>query len=72
MSKKTVTRCVCHKRTFVEIKQIAFKKGINSVEELMKFQISCCGCGLCKPYIAKMFLTGETAFAPEQPEFEDQ
>lgn len=66
-----VTRCVCHNRTFVELKQIAIEKGINSVEELMNFQISCCGCGLCKPYINKMFRTGETAFVPEEPEPED-
>ncbi len=70
--KKTVTRCVCHKRKFSELKQIAFVKKIKSVEGFQQLRLAGCGCGICRPYISKMLRTGETAFVPGDVEAEDQ
>lgn len=37
---------------------------MNSLEELIEENISSTKCQLCKPYLEKMFETGETSFDP--------
>ncbi|SMO75674.1 hypothetical protein [Gracilimonas mengyeensis] len=64
MSSYSVTRCICHKRNFEEIKEFAEQQSFSSVEELQAEQFCSCGCGLCIPYIEMMFETGRTEFEP--------
>lgn len=55
---RPVTKCVCKCVSFAELK-IA---GIASLEEAAE-RFGCGqGCGSCKPYIAEMLETGDTAF----------
>lgn len=62
-----VTRCVCHDRTFDEIKTYARKNNISSVKELQARKICSCGCQMCAPYVALVLKTGETFFEPGAP-----
>ncbi len=64
MSQFKVSRCICHKRDFTEIKEYAEENGYGSVEELQSDKFCSCSCGLCIPYIELMFETGETKFEP--------
>jgi NAD(P)H-nitrite reductase large subunit len=64
MSRYLVNRCICHSRSFKEIKAYAEESGITSVEELQAEDFCSCGCGLCIPYIELMFETGDTKFEP--------
>ncbi len=72
MRRRTVTRCVCHKRKFTELKQLAYVQKLNSVEDMMALRLAGCGCGICRPYIAKMLRTGEVEFAPGDVDVEDR
>ncbi len=62
--KKNVNKCVCHKRTFTELKEISEQNGYATCNEL--FAAGLCGgnCSMCKPYIEKTFVPGETEFFP--------
>ena len=60
---RPVRRCVCHDRTFVELKRLAEEKGLTTVEEIGAATGCGTSCGLCRPYLARMLQTGETAFA---------
>lgn len=62
-----VTKCVCHDRSFEEIKEFARKNRLDSVEELQARQICSCGCHMCAPYVELMLETGETSFEPRAP-----
>lgn len=64
MPKRTVDKCICHDKSFEEIKQYASEKNIQSVEELRSARFCSCGCGLCGPYVEMVLDTGETAFEP--------
>lgn len=64
MPNRTVNRCICHDKTFEEIKEYADDNNIRSVEELRWDNYCSCGCGLCSPYIEIVLETGETAFEP--------
>ncbi len=57
-----VTRCVCFERTFRELREIALRTGSNSLEELQEHVAFGKKCGLCRPYVRLMLLTGKTAF----------
>lgn len=56
-----VTRCICQKITFDQLKAHVDQSGVG-LEELQ--QETGCGliCGLCTPYISRMLETGETSF----------
>lgn len=56
-----IKKCVCFDTTFAHLKEAEIK----SLEEAA--QRFGCGtnCGLCKPYIQKMIVTGETEFSIE-------
>lgn len=58
-----IDRCICHKITFSEIKEIAIDQGLTSVEEVIEEKIACTNCKLCYPYIELIFETGETEFS---------
>jgi NAD(P)H-nitrite reductase large subunit len=64
MSRFTVSKCICHKKDFSEIKLYVEKNDISSVSELQEQNYCSCGCGLCVPYIELMLETGETSFEP--------
>jgi bacterioferritin-associated ferredoxin len=56
-----VTRCVCHRLSFDDLKAVAASQGIGYDE--LKRQTRCAsGCGMCEPYIRLMLITGETSF----------
>lgn len=67
MALNTVTKCICHKRTFEEIKGYALKNGYTRVEQLQKDKICSCSCGLCIPYVEITLATGQTEFQPGEP-----
>ncbi|MFH5831250.1 hypothetical protein ACG2F4_06150 [Halalkalibaculum sp. DA3122] len=64
MSKYTVEKCICHKRTFQEIKDYARRKGYQDVKSLQAEKYCSCQCGFCIPYIEMVLETGETVFEP--------
>jgi bacterioferritin-associated ferredoxin len=64
MSQFSVSKCICHKKDFSEIKAYVEENEITSVRELQDQKYCCCGCGLCAPYIELMLKTGETTFEP--------
>lgn len=64
MAYNNVTKCICHNRSFGEIKKYATEQDISSVEELINRDYCSCGCGLCTPYVEMVLETGETEFTP--------
>lgn len=64
MSTQAVTRCICHDRSFVEIKKYAEEHDVSTLEELQIKKYCSCGCGLCSPYVELMLKTGKTIFEP--------
>lgn len=55
---RPVRRCVCFNVTFATLKA----EGVDSLEEAAR-RFGCgTKCGTCRPYIAEMIRTGETAF----------
>lgn len=63
-SKYKVKKCICHERTFEEIKTYAETNGYSKVEQLQNDEYCSCQCGLCAPYVELMLKTGETVFEP--------
>lgn len=61
---KSVTKCVCKRVTFAEVKVIAAEKELQTLEALMEEKICGTGCGMCRLYIKKMLITGEVEFSP--------
>lgn len=64
MANYLVSKCICHDRTFEEIKEYAKDYNYDHVEDLQADHYCSCSCGLCIPYIELMFETGETEFKP--------
>ena len=65
---KPVRACMCYPHTFAELKTLAQKHGWATTADITR-EVGCGGgCGLCRPYLAKMLETGETAFAILPPE----
>ncbi|HLK59156.1 MAG TPA: (2Fe-2S)-binding protein [Chthonomonadaceae bacterium] len=60
---KPVRACLCYPHTFAELKRLAQENGWRTVAEITAALRCGSGCGLCRPYLAKMLETGETAFA---------
>ena len=58
-----VTRCVCFKRSFAELKRLGAGYGWTKVSEISKATGCGTGCGGCVPYLQAMLKTGETCFA---------
>lgn len=57
-----INRCICHSRSFEEVKAVALEEGYTTVEELQEDDICACGCGLCIPYVEMVLKSGETEF----------
>lgn len=64
MSVQNVTGCICHSRSFQEVKEYAEEHNISTLQELQKVRYCSCSCGLCSPYVELVLETGQTAFAP--------
>ncbi len=64
MSRFLVTRCICHDKSFEEIKTFALENGIKDVKELQILKYCSNSCRLCVPYVEMVLETGETEFAP--------
>ena len=67
MGDRPVYRCVCTWRTFAELKA----SGLTTADEIADVYGSGAQCGMCRPYIERMLLTGETEFPvylPSVPE----
>jgi hypothetical protein len=57
-----VDRCVCFRRPFTDLLQIAKKTGARTLEELQEETEFGMACRLCNPYVRRMLVTGETSF----------
>ncbi len=62
--RKTVKMCVCQRKTFEALKEIAQEKGYTTADELIDNGEAGTGCGMCHPYLHKMMVTGEVRFIP--------
>jgi bacterioferritin-associated ferredoxin len=60
----SVSKCVCHRVSFQELKDEAKRRKLSSCNDLI--QAGLCGgsCTMCHPYVEKMMHTGETEFIP--------
>ncbi|GEM_PF-1273351 len=54
-----VSRCVCHRVEFSEIKRLA-QEGL-SIAEISERTKCCTGCGLCRAYVYVVLTTGATS-----------
>lgn len=64
MSRFVVNRCICHSKSFLEIKTYAKELGISTVSELQEKDFCSNSCRLCEPYVIMMLKTGKTEFEP--------
>lgn len=60
---KPVRACLCYPNSFATLKALAQAHGWRTVDDITAAVGCGGGCGLCRPYLAKMLETGETAFA---------
>lgn len=56
-----VTRCVCQRMSFATLRQLALSHRWT-LEDLIRETGCGVQCGLCRPYLARMMDTGQTAF----------
>ena len=63
-----VTRCVCFGKKFSELKRLAKKHKVKSLEELQEHVTFGLNCRRCHPYVREMLKTGETVFELIQSE----
>ena len=59
---KPVRACLCYPHTFAELKNLAEQNHWQAVADITAAVGCGSGCGLCRPYLALMLETGETAF----------
>ena len=64
---RPVTRCVCTRRSFAELKA----SGLPTADAIGEVYGSGTKCGMCREYIERMLATGETEFALF-PELEEE
>lgn len=57
----SVDRCICHNITFARLKEESGRVG-GSFEALSEITGCSTNCGMCKPYVISMLLTGRTVF----------
>ena len=62
--KPVVNRCICHRRSFQQLKEYAEAEDIEEVGQLVEQRMCGCGCGICIPYVKRMLRTGKTVFKP--------
>lgn len=56
-----ITRCVCTDITFTDLKTIALRDKLT-LHQLADRTNCTRNCGLCKPYLQRMYRTGQTRF----------
>ncbi|MBA3709095.1 MAG: (2Fe-2S)-binding protein [Planctomycetes bacterium] len=61
-----VTRCVCYRMTFAELRELARANDWTTVAQLSLATHCGMGCGGCRPYLQAMLDTGATCFAVRQ------
>lgn len=64
MSDFLVNRCICHNRTFQEIKLYALEQGYSDLKDLQTDNYCSNSCRMCGPYVELVLETGETSFKP--------
>jgi bacterioferritin-associated ferredoxin len=57
-----IAKCLCFGRSFDELKQIAARNEVQSVESLQEHVQFGLNCMLCHPYVRRMLRTGQTVF----------
>jgi bacterioferritin-associated ferredoxin len=67
MAQNKVVKCICHAKTFDEIKAYAEKHNISTLEELQERNYCSNGCRMCTPYVEMVLKTGQTEFNPGEP-----
>lgn len=67
MGRNKVTRCICHGRSFEEVKAYATEHNLSSVEELQDHNFCSNSCQMCAPYVELVLKTGQTEFTPGEP-----
>lgn len=68
MGRRTeVSKCICYKRTFEEIREYVNEHDISSVEELQERNYCSNSCRLCVPYVEITLESGQTVFTPGEP-----
>lgn len=58
-----ISRCVCHKRTFKELQELARLNNVNTLKIMIERGWCGTNCGLCHMYIEEMLNTGKTEFS---------
>jgi NAD(P)H-nitrite reductase large subunit len=56
--------CVCNRKSFADILDIAKRREKTTVDELKEAGICATNCQMCRPYIERALITGETSFNP--------
>ena len=59
-----VTHCLCARRSFSDILALARDAGWQTVDEVQAATGCGARCGLCRPYLGAMLVTGATRFLP--------
>lgn len=67
MGRNKVEKCICHNKTFEEVKAYAKENDISTIEELQERNFCSNSCRLCAPYVEMMLKTGQTEFTPGEP-----
>lgn len=62
-----VTQCICYNRTFAELRMIAEKHELKTIEQLQEEIEFGLNCRLCHPYVKRMLETGATEFEVMEP-----
>ena len=57
-----IDRCLCFQQSFQTLKAIAQRHQCQTLQELANYVDCGKKCGLCRPYIERMLVTGETIF----------
>ena len=58
----TVDRCTCFQQLFSDLRRVADRHDVRTVDELQEHVVFGESCGLCRPYVRRMLRTGETRF----------
>lgn len=64
MGSYNVEKCICHDKTFEDVKEYAQTNEIETLEELQERHFCSCGCRMCAPYVELVLETGKTSFKP--------
>lgn len=67
MAANKVTKCICHDRSFEEVRDFARKNNLSTVDALQEKNFCSNSCRLCAPYVAITLETGQTEFTPGEP-----